>query len=102
MVPLFPKFKLIKKSNFLILKSNIHIHEDCFSHVKVFNYEVESTFIFKHAREKNLIIENHLRDCLRQSKYLDISSVDTTKLELVNILDKTSKDFLETLHFQYP
>ena len=54
MVPIFPKFQEIQEDNVLTLKSNIHIHKDSFSYVKIYTYEVESVFILEKDRHQFL------------------------------------------------
>lgn len=102
MVPIFPKFQEIQEDNVLTLKSNIHIHKDSFSYVKIYTYEVESVFILEKAKDKELLREAHLRECFRLSKYIDLLKIDTSELPLVATLDKSSEDFLHTLYYQYP
>jgi hypothetical protein len=102
MIPLFPKYKESRDKNIFTLKSNIYLHKDAFSFVEVYTYTVESSFILEKLTQKASIREAHLKECLRMSKYLDISSLEEQQLSLVDTLDKTSEDFLCNLHYQYP
>lgn len=101
MSPFFPEYKEEIQDKVLTLKTNIYLHKDSLSTVKVYAYEVESSFILKSVKDKKDIVNAHLRECLRLSKYLNTDVIETASLPLVDTLDKTSNDFLHKLHFHY-
>lgn len=82
-------------------RSTIHIHKDTEDCVKVYLYPVESTYVAKTRKEKELVIKAHLRECLRLSKYLNTDLLDTNPYPYVANLVKTDHDFLDKLHYVY-
>ena len=82
-------------------RSNIHLHKDTEDSVKVYLYPVESTYVAKTKKDKELVIKAHLRECLRLSKYLNADTLDTTPYPYVANLMKTDHDFLDKLHYLY-
>jgi hypothetical protein len=82
-------------------RSTIHLHKDTEDCVKVYLYPVESTYVARTRKEKELVIKAHLRECLRLSKYLNTDVLDTATYPYVASLVKTDHDFLDKLHYQY-
>ena len=101
-LPIFPEYHTeAVEDSFYTFRSVIHIHKDAGDSVKVYLYPVESSYIAKTRKEKELVIKAHLRECLRLSKYLNTDTLDTSPYPYVASLVKTDHDFLDKLHYMY-
>jgi len=99
---IFPDYQEEVEDNLLVLKSYIHVHLDCEFSVKVYLYQVTNRYIVAKPGDKKLAIGNHLRDCLRLSKYLILLPEDTLLLPLAAIVNKQKENFIEEIHANYP
>ena len=101
-LPVFPGYDTETiEDNLYTFRSVIHLHKDTEDSVKVYLYPVESTYLAKTRKEKELVIGAHLRECLRLSKYLNTDTLDTSPYPYVASLVKTDHDFLDKLHYVY-
>lgn len=101
-LPVFPGYDTETiEDDLYTFRSVIHLHKDTEDSVKVYLYPVESSYIAKTRKEKELVIKAHLRECLRLSKYLNTDTLDTSPYPYVASLVKTDHDFLDKLHYMY-
>lgn len=101
-LPLFPNYETEKlEDNIYVFRSTIHLHKDSEEILKVYLYPIESCYVAKNKTEKALVIQAHLKECFRLSKYLNVDIFDTSPYPLVISLDKREDDFLHKLHFNY-
>jgi hypothetical protein len=101
-IAIFPEYNTEAiEDSIYTFRSVIHLHKETEDFVKVYLYPVESTYVAKTKKERELVIRAHLRECFRLSKYLDIKSVDTSPYPHIINLVKTDDDFLEKLHYTY-
>lgn len=101
-IPVFPNYIAETiEDNIYTFKSSIHIHKETEDVVKVYLFPVESTYVAKTAKEKDLVAKAHLRECFRLSKYINTDKIGTSTLPYVTTLLKIDPSFQEKLHYMY-
>lgn len=99
---IFPNYTTeFLENNIYTFKSAIHIHKETEDVVKVYLFPIESTYVAKTAKEKDLVIKAHLRECFRLSKYINTDKIGISTLPYVTTLLKTDPSFQDKLHYSY-
>lgn len=102
-LPIFPKYATKGEGDKIYtFETHVHIHIDLEFSVKVYLYPVIGTYVARNHTERQLVIQAHLKECLRISKYGIFSPEDTLVLPFVEVLDKEDNQFLQKLHYMCP
>ena len=101
-LPIFPKYLVEIDGNEIKHSSAVYVHYDKEECVEVLLQPVVNLHILCKGVTKQMFLEQHLKHCLIISKYANITSDFRELLPCVDTLLKQDKDFLHTLHYQYP
>ena len=102
LLPIFPRYREIVVDNVVHYSSAVYVHygtEEC---VEILLQPVVNTGILQGRFDKQLLLENHLRECLRISKYIDVSIDYREELPCIDKVFKTDKEFTNLLITKYP
>lgn len=98
---IFPEHTEEIDNKYYTFTSGIYVLVDKGETVDVYLYPVISTYVIKNRKLKKQFLLQHLKECLRLTKYIDLETLDFRVMALVTSLDKDDPKFLEKIHYKY-
>jgi hypothetical protein len=101
-LPIFPKYNTSLEVNQITFRSAVHCHYDKGNCIEVYLQPVISVYLTRVAKDRQMLLEDHLKQCLVISKYMETTSDTFQILPCVDTLFREDSQFTHKLHTLYP
>jgi len=101
-LPIFPKYNTSLELNQITFRSAVHCHYDKGNCIEVYLQPVISVYLTRVAKDRQMLLEDHLKQCLVISKYIETTSDTFQILPCVDTLFREDSQFTHKLHTLYP